>query len=82
MRSDLHDIRERTWAFAVKYAEGDETAIQACQLLFGNWVARQISVDHHSKDNADLIWEFGRIAIVQGVGIAEDAFTQVVGEPA
>ena len=81
VRPELRDIRGRAWAFGIKFIAGDEGAIEVCQLLFGNWIARQVGFDHHSDENAALLWELGRIALVEGVAITEDALTQVAGRP-
>lgn len=81
-RPELKEVRERAWAVGVFIAAEDEAALVVCQLLFGNWVFKQLGLDHHADANQPAIGALGAAAVVEGVRSTEQilaAYSEPVG---
>ncbi|MGH2372440.1 MAG: hypothetical protein ACREOC_18130 [Gemmatimonadales bacterium] len=74
LRPELKDLRNRARALVLSWLTRDEEAFQLSQLVMGNWIARQVGLDHHEKSNESAIWALGGVVAIIGVRVAEDIF--------
>ena len=72
VRPELKDLRIRARALVLSWLGGDEPAFQLAQLVLGNWIARQVGLDHHASSNEDAIWALGSSVAINGIRIMED----------